>query len=148
MTPHMNPRAAGLPEFAREPQHGADWAFARSRRHVLRAAWLPMFAGTGLFSLRPAWAQSGPGGYPARPVRWIIPTSPGAGTDVSARLFAQIASEAWRQTVVPDNRAGASGMLGLDALASASPDGYTLSFMSISQFIDATLLQTYVFDAP
>ena len=59
--------------------------------------------------------------FPNRPVRWIIPTSPGAGTDVSARIFAQIASEAWKQPTVPDNRAGASGMLGLDALANVRP---------------------------
>jgi tripartite-type tricarboxylate transporter receptor subunit TctC len=85
--------------------------------------------------------------YPNKPVRWIIPTSPGAGTDVSARIFALIASEAWKQPTVPDNRAGASGMLGLDALAQAAPDGYTLGFMSISQFIDATLLQKYSFEA-
>lgn len=87
------------------------------------------------------------GDYPKKPVRWIIPTSPGAGTDTSARIFAQIANEAWKQSVIPDNKPGASGMLGLDALYAASPDGYTLAFMSVSQFIDATLLQKYQFDA-
>jgi tripartite-type tricarboxylate transporter receptor subunit TctC len=65
--------------------------------------------------------------YPKKPVRWIIPTSPGAGTDTSARIFAQIANEAWKQAVIPD--------------------GYTLAFMSVSQLIDATLLQKYQFDA-
>ena len=85
--------------------------------------------------------------YPQKPVRWIIPTSPGAGTDASARIFAQIANEAWKQAVIPDNRPGASGMLGLDGLYAAQPDGYTLAFMSVSQFIDATLLQKYQFDA-
>jgi tripartite-type tricarboxylate transporter receptor subunit TctC len=85
--------------------------------------------------------------YPSKPVRWIIPTSPGAGTDASARIFAQIASETWKQAAVPDNRPGASGMLGLDALSAAQPDGYTLGFMSVSQFIDATLLQKYQFEA-
>lgn len=84
--------------------------------------------------------------YPKKPVRWIIPTSPGAGTDTSARIFAQIANEAWKQSVIPDNKPGASGMLGLDALYAAAPDGYTLAFMSVSQFIDATLLQRYQFD--
>lgn len=84
--------------------------------------------------------------YPVKPVRWIVPTSTGAGTDYAARSFAQIASEAWKQSVVVDNRSGASGMLGLDAVASAPADGYTLSFMSISQFIDATLLQKFSFE--
>jgi tripartite-type tricarboxylate transporter receptor subunit TctC len=121
-----------------------------SRRQLLQAATLPALGGLVPWlpgALPQARAQAGPGGYPARPVRWIIPTSPGAGTDVSARLFAQIASDTWKQSVVPDNRSGASGMLGLDALAGAAPDGYTLSFMSVSQFIDATLLQKYAFEA-
>jgi tripartite-type tricarboxylate transporter receptor subunit TctC len=85
--------------------------------------------------------------YPSKPVRWIIPTSPGAGTDVTGRLFGQMAGESWKQAVVADNKPGASGMLGLDALAVASPDGYTLMFMSVSQFIDATLLHKYSFEA-
>ena len=85
--------------------------------------------------------------YPSKPVRWIIPTSPGAGTDVTARLFGQMAGESWKQAVVADNKPGASGMLGLDALANAAPDGYTLMFMSVSQFIDATLLNKYSFEA-
>jgi tripartite-type tricarboxylate transporter receptor subunit TctC len=117
----------------------------RSRLHLalsLLSPWVgPLGLGLGATASR---AQSA---FPSRPVRWIIPTSPGAGTDVSARIFAQIASEAWKQPTVPDNRAGASGMLGLDALANAAPDGYTLGFMSISQFIDATLLQKYSFEA-
>ena len=85
--------------------------------------------------------------FPVRPVRWIVPTSPGAGTDFAARAFAQLAGEAWKQAVVVDNKSGASGMIGLDALATAAPDGYTLGFISVSQFLDATLLQKYAFDA-
>ena len=86
-------------------------------------------------------------GYPNKPVRWVVPTSTGAGTDFAGRTFAQIASETWKQSLVVDNRAGASGMLGLDFVASAPPDGYTLLFFSVSQFIDATLLNKYSFEA-
>ena len=85
--------------------------------------------------------------YPDHPVRWIVPTSPGAGTDTAARTFAKLAGDGWKQTVVVDNRSGASGMIGLDMLAQAAPDAYTLGFMSVSQFLDATLLNKYVFDA-
>lgn len=85
--------------------------------------------------------------YPDHPVRWIVPTSAGAGTDAAARAFAKVATDAWKQSVVVDNRSGASGMIGLDMLAQAAPDGYTLGFMSVSQFLDATLLNKYVFDA-
>ena len=85
--------------------------------------------------------------FPAKPVRWIVPTSAGAGTDTAARFFARVAGEAWKQSVVVDNRSGASGMIGLDALAAAPADGYTLGFLSVSQFLDATLLNKYLFDA-
>jgi tripartite-type tricarboxylate transporter receptor subunit TctC len=80
-------------------------------------------------------------------VRWIVPTSAGAGTDAAARSFAKVASDAWKQSVVVDNRSGASGMIGLEAVASSAPDGYTLGFFSVSQFLDATLLNKFVFDA-
>lgn len=85
--------------------------------------------------------------YPNRPVRWICPTSAGAGTDFAARAYAKLASDAWKQSVVVDNRSGASGMIGLDMVADAAPDGYTLGFFSVSQFLDATLSNKYVFDA-
>lgn len=85
--------------------------------------------------------------YPDRPVRWIVPTSAGAGTDAAARAFAKLATDGLKQPMVVDNRSGASGMIGLDMLAQAAPDGYTLGFMSVSQFLDATLLNKYVFDA-
>src|SRR3954466_7789544 len=94
-----------------------------------------------------ARAQNAAADYPNRPVRWIGPPSAGAGTDAAARSFAKVAGEAWKQSVVVDNRSGASGMIGLEMLAAAPPDGYTLGFMSVSQFLDATLLNKFVFDA-
>jgi tripartite-type tricarboxylate transporter receptor subunit TctC len=95
----------------------------------------------------PFTARAQPSGFPNRPVRWIIPTSTGAGTDATGRYFAKLAGDAWKQPVVVDNRSGASGMIGLDALAAAAPDGYTQGFMSVSQFLDATLLGKFAFDA-
>ena len=94
-----------------------------------------------------ARAQKDPAAdFPVKPVRWIVPTSPGGGTDAAARFFARVAGEAWKHSVVVDNRAGASGMIGLDALAAAPADGYTLGFFSVSQFLDATLLNKFTFD--
>lgn len=84
--------------------------------------------------------------FPNKPVRWICPTSPGAGTDAAARAFAKIAGDTWKQNCIVDNRAGASGMIGLEMLAAAPPDGYTLCLMSVSQFLDGTLSQKFVFD--
>ncbi|MBI4189929.1 MAG: tripartite tricarboxylate transporter substrate binding protein [Betaproteobacteria bacterium] len=64
--------------------------------------------------------------YPTRPIRFIVPLPPGGGTDLLARTIAPKLGEKWGQTVVVDNRAGASGAIGLDLAAKAVPDGYTI----------------------
>ena len=71
-------------------------------------------------------AQERPGGYPARPIRLIVAASPGAGGDMIARLVAQMLTDAWGQTAVVDNRAGASGAIGVELVAKSAPDGYTM----------------------
>ena len=68
--------------------------------------------------------------YPNRPVRVIVPFSPGGATDIVARLVSQKLYELWGQTVVIDNRAGAGGNIGGDIAAKSAPDGYTLFFTS------------------
>jgi tripartite-type tricarboxylate transporter receptor subunit TctC len=68
--------------------------------------------------------------YPAKPVRIIVPFSPGGATDIVARVVGQKLSELWGQTVIVDNRAGASGNIGGELAAKSPPDGYTLFFPS------------------
>src|SRR4051794_8659912 len=68
--------------------------------------------------------------YPTKPVRIIVPFSAGGGTDLVARAVGQKLSERWRQPVVVENRVGASGMIGADAVAKSAPDGYTLLMCS------------------
>ena len=64
--------------------------------------------------------------YPARAVRFIVPYPPGSGTDIVARMLGQKLAEAWGQQVVVDNRPGAGAIIGVDAVAKAAPDGYTI----------------------
>ena len=63
--------------------------------------------------------------WPARPVRIIVPSAPGGGTDVFARLLAQAMGEALKQPFVVENRPGANGNIGAEAAARSKPDGYT-----------------------
>lgn len=70
--------------------------------------------------------------YPARPIRFIVPYLPGGTTDLVARLVGQRMAEQLGQPVVIDNRPGAGGNIGMDAVAKAAPDGYTIGFGAIS----------------
>jgi tripartite-type tricarboxylate transporter receptor subunit TctC len=67
------------------------------------------------------------GAYPNKSVKLIVPFPPGGGNDVIGRVIAQKLSDRWGQTVVVDNRAGANGIVGLQALTQSAPDGYTLA---------------------
>jgi tripartite-type tricarboxylate transporter receptor subunit TctC len=65
--------------------------------------------------------------YPSKPIRLIVPFPPGGGNDVIARVVAQKLGERFGQQVVVDNRPGANGIVGLQALMQSAPDGYTLA---------------------
>ena len=84
----------------------------------------------------PAPAQeSEAAAWPARPVRVVVPSSAGGGTDSFARLLAQALGDALKQRFVVDNRPGASGALGAEIAARSAPDGYTLMVASGSAVI-------------
>jgi tripartite-type tricarboxylate transporter receptor subunit TctC len=106
-----------------------------SRRIVLQSAAgavvSPLFSTT-------ARAQS----YPARPIRWVVPFPPGGATDVVARVVSQWLSERFGQPVVIENRGGAGGNIGVQAVVNAPPDGYTLLLIPTSATINATLYDT------
>jgi tripartite-type tricarboxylate transporter receptor subunit TctC len=84
--------------------------------------------------------------WPNRPVRWIVPFAPGAGTDTTARLVAQRLSERFDQQFVVENKPGAGTNLGTETVINAPADGYTLLLVSPANAINATLYRKLPFD--
>jgi tripartite-type tricarboxylate transporter receptor subunit TctC len=95
----------------------------------------------GMLFVLPVGAQSLLPGYPKKPIRVLVGTPAGSGSDVMTRAVAQKLSERLSQSVVVDNRAGASGAISLQMGAQATPDGYTLVTLS-AQNVTAMLLGT------
>jgi tripartite-type tricarboxylate transporter receptor subunit TctC len=85
--------------------------------------------------------------YPARPVRLIVPFSPGGAADVPMRIIAQKLSEQVGQQVVVENRPGAGSTIGADLAAKAVPDGYTLFAISNTHFVSAALYKKLPYDS-
>ena len=90
--------------------------------------------------------QSAAPSWPARPIRLIVANPPGGGTDFFARALGQKLSESFRQSVIVDNRGGASETLGADIAAKAAPDGYTLIMLSSTHTITPSLLAALPYD--
>ncbi|MFO1313036.1 MAG: tripartite tricarboxylate transporter substrate binding protein [Burkholderiales bacterium] len=94
----------------------------RSRLHVAAAA----VALAPALALAPlAHAQQG---YPSKVIKIVVPTAPGGGNDVMARIVASKLQERWKAAVIVENKAGANGAIASEYVARAAPDGYTLLF--------------------
>jgi tripartite-type tricarboxylate transporter receptor subunit TctC len=79
--------------------------------------------------------------YPSRPIRLVVPSAPGGGTDIIARLIGQGLTDAWGQTVVVDNRGGGGGTVGVTIVAKAPPDGYTMLLGSVGHLTFAPVVR-------
>ena len=89
-----------------------------------------------------AWAQS----YPTRTVRIIVGFAAGGGVDITARLIGEWLSERLGQSFVTENRTGAGGNIGTEAVVNAAPDGYTLLLATIPNAVNATLYEKLNFN--
>jgi tripartite-type tricarboxylate transporter receptor subunit TctC len=109
------------------------------RRQFLRLA-----ASAALLPALPsfAWSQT----YPARPVRIVVGFAAGSASDILARLIGQTLSERLAQPFVIENRGGAGGSLGAEAVVRAPPDGYTLLLCSSADAVNATLYEKLSFN--
>ncbi len=80
--------------------------------------------------------------YPNRPIRYIVPYSPGGSTTWTSRLVGHHLTEAWGEQVIIDNRPGASTIIGTDLAVKSKPDGYTLVYIGSALCANATLMKT------
>src|SRR6266481_4607390 len=130
-TPNPSPQGGG------EHTARAAPSLMLTRRSLLAVSAAAMLAGT-----RPARAED----WPQRSVRVIVPFGPGGGADIIGRIVAQSLQEKLGQPVVIENRPGAAGTLGNEAVARADKDGYTLGIMTAGQIIAAVMNKSLRYD--
>lgn len=104
--------------------------------------WLKVLAPLFLAGMLPIASAD----YPTRPIRIIVPFTPGGSTDILARMIGQKLTLAWGQQVVVDNRPGANGVVAGELTAKANPDGHTLMFVAIGHAINPLLQKKLPYD--
>ena len=137
-------RNAGQTRFVR-PSGSAMKAFAFRRLGVLGLALTALHAATA-FAQAPAAAGAADATWPSRQVRIVVPYPPGGPTDIVARVVFQQVSEATGQQFIIDNRPGAGGNVGAEAVARAPADGYTLLVATTAHAINMSLFKSLSYD--
>jgi len=84
--------------------------------------------------------------YPTRPIKIIVPLTPGSGADIAGRIVAKHVSDAFRQPVLVENRPGAGGIIGTQAMLNADADGYTLMVQSASHAANPAIYKSLPYD--
>ncbi|MFC7551595.1 Bug family tripartite tricarboxylate transporter substrate binding protein [Pseudoroseomonas wenyumeiae] len=115
---------------------------------ILASATRRTLLGAGLAALampaiRPAWAQDK---WPSKPVRVVVPYAPGGGTDVTTRALAEALGSSLGQTFVVENRAGANGIVGSEAVMHSPADGYTLMVVTSTHVMSRYITPNIPFD--
>jgi tripartite-type tricarboxylate transporter receptor subunit TctC len=115
---------------------------------MLRKPWAGMlFLGAAAAAAAQATSTGSGQGFPAHPVRLIAPFPAGGGVDIVARQLAQKLTEKWGEQVVVDNRTGATGIIGTDIAAHATPDGYTVIMGNVATHaVNVSLYQKLPYD--
>jgi len=115
---------------------------------MLVAAALAAMTGVAQAQQNASSADKSSGGraFPMKPIRFVVPFSPGGGTDTLTRIIAQKMSESWGQAVVIENRTGAGGTIGTNIVAKATPDGHTLLMSSSAFAITAAMGNNLPYD--
>jgi tripartite-type tricarboxylate transporter receptor subunit TctC len=133
MTGQHNARCTPQPGN-KEVSHTARAALRAVTLSLLGAcAWLPI-------------GTTAAADYPAKPIRVIVPNGAGAATDTVARILAAKLADILGQQIIIDNRPGGGGIIGMEAVKNATPDGYTLAQCGISQAIRPALYRKLPFD--
>ena len=101
----------------------------------------------GAFAAALACSASFAQGYPAKPIRIIVPFAPGGGTDILTRIMLPRLTEALKQQIVVDNRPGAGSQIGTDMVAKAPPDGYTLLMVDTAFTTNPSLYSRLPYDS-
>src|SRR5271166_1112189 len=94
----------------------------------------------------PGYAQNGADNYPSRPIKMIVPLSPGTTTDFVARMFADGLSRELEQPVIVENKQGAGGTIAAKATAKSDPDGYTILMVNSQHSINPAVYHTLPYD--
>jgi tripartite-type tricarboxylate transporter receptor subunit TctC len=84
--------------------------------------------------------------FPVRPIRMIVPLTAGSGADIAGRIVGRYMSEAWHQPVIVENRPGAGGQIGTQAVAKAEADGHTLLVQSASHAANSAIYKSLPYD--
>lgn len=112
----------------------------------LRGPCALLFAAGVVLAHGNALAQAGPGVYPGKPIRFILPFPPGGGTDILGRIIADRLTASLGQPVVIENRGGAGGNVGAEAAAKSAPDGHTIVLVAPSLAISSSLYSKLNYD--